>query len=363
MTAASRQLFVRDRFTWLAYLMLAYYAYLQASLGPLMPFLRAELGLSYTVGGLHFSAFALGMVAAGVIGASAARRFGRKTVFWGGGIGMALGALWLIIAGQVVMTIAASFVMGWMGTMLLVIIQAGLSDRHGQNRAIALTESNVGASMAAMLVPLFIAGFQQVGLGWRVAIALAIVALIGIALRFRGATIPAIRPSAGPFTGPSSRLPAPFWAYWAVLVLSVAIEWSLVFWGADFLANVVGLSRTAAAATMSVYFLAMVLGRFTGSRLTRRLTASSLLMIALGVALIGFLIFWLAPLTSINVAGLFIAGFGVANLFPMALSVATGVAADQADRASARLSVILFIIAAAVTTLANRIAPSQLPMS
>ena len=48
--------FVRDRFTWLAYLMLGYYAYLQAANGPLMPFLRADLGINYTTGGLHFSA-------------------------------------------------------------------------------------------------------------------------------------------------------------------------------------------------------------------------------------------------------------------------------------------------------------------
>jgi hypothetical protein len=38
--------FVRDRFTWLAYLMLAYFSYLQAAPGPLMPFLRDELHLS-----------------------------------------------------------------------------------------------------------------------------------------------------------------------------------------------------------------------------------------------------------------------------------------------------------------------------
>ena len=41
--------FTRDRFTWLAYLALAYFAYVQATLGPLMPFLRDELGMSYTV--------------------------------------------------------------------------------------------------------------------------------------------------------------------------------------------------------------------------------------------------------------------------------------------------------------------------
>jgi hypothetical protein len=45
--------FVRTRFTWLAYILLGYYAYLQASVGPLMPFLRSELHMSYTLEGLH----------------------------------------------------------------------------------------------------------------------------------------------------------------------------------------------------------------------------------------------------------------------------------------------------------------------
>ena len=85
--------FNRDRFTWQAYLGLAYFAYFQAALGPLMPFLRDELNLSYTVGGLHFSAFALGMMLAGSTGDLIATRWGRYRTFWGGGIGMVLGII------------------------------------------------------------------------------------------------------------------------------------------------------------------------------------------------------------------------------------------------------------------------------
>jgi hypothetical protein len=40
--------FVRTGFTWPAYLMLGYYAFLQAALGPLAPFLQGELHLTYT---------------------------------------------------------------------------------------------------------------------------------------------------------------------------------------------------------------------------------------------------------------------------------------------------------------------------
>lgn len=57
--------FVRSSATWLAYGMLAYIAYAPGVLGPLMPFLRTELNLSYTMGGLLFSAVALGMFLAG----------------------------------------------------------------------------------------------------------------------------------------------------------------------------------------------------------------------------------------------------------------------------------------------------------
>ena len=58
----------RDRTTWLAYLMLAYFGYCLNSLGPITPFLKSELGVSYTVSSLHFTAFALGILGAGLGG-------------------------------------------------------------------------------------------------------------------------------------------------------------------------------------------------------------------------------------------------------------------------------------------------------
>jgi MFS family permease len=330
--------FTRDRFTWLAYLMLAYYAYYQAVPGPAMPFLRTELGLTYAAGALHFSAFALGMILAGVSGDRFVRRFGRRAIFWGGALGMGVGVLWFVLGRQASLTIAATLLMGFMGTLLLVVIQAALSDHHGQGRAIALTEANVGASLAAGLAPLLVGAAVGLGLSWRAAALAGLAGLLLLLIRFRRQPIPEAPLLVVEHGGRARPLPRLFWAYWTVLVLSVAIEWSLFFWGADFLNSVVGLSRTSAVTLMSVYFVAMVGGRFAGSRLTRRLPAANLLLLALAVALLGFLLYWLSILPVANVAGLFIAGLGVANLFPLTLSVATGVAAEQANRASARLT-------------------------
>ena len=57
------------------------------------------------------------------------------------------------------------------------------------------------------------------------------------------------------------------------------IEWYMIFWGADFLENVVGLSKVNAATMMSLFFGAMVLGRVAGSRLSRTMSSPTLLLV------------------------------------------------------------------------------------
>src|SRR5262245_56667681 len=137
--------FVRDRATWLAYFMLGYFAYVESSLGPLMPSLREEFGISYTVASLHLSVFAAGSVLVGLIGERIAKRRGRRTIFWVAAGGYSCGAVLLVASPVEVGTIAAALVLGVFGGFLLLTIQAHLSDLHGARRAIAIAESNVAA--------------------------------------------------------------------------------------------------------------------------------------------------------------------------------------------------------------------------
>ncbi len=338
--------YTRDRFTWLGYLMLAYYAYLQAALGPLMPFLRKELDLNYTVAALHFSAFALGMILAGVSSDEAAQWFGRKRLFWLGGAGMAACTLFFIGGVVPAMTILGVFGMGFIGTYLLVMIQSTLADHHGDFKAVALTEANVIASIGATLAPLLVGGFQQTDLGWRVGLLVPLLYLGILASQFYRLPMPAkqitpLSTDGGGVGGGGTKVPLPplFWNYWLVIFLGVSIEWSIIFWGAEFLEKNTGLERATAATIMSVYFGAVVLSRAVGSQLTRRFPTGILLLTALILTAIGFFLFWLSPMTVLAVVGLFIAGLGVANLFPLTLSVASNVVTPaQSDAASGRIS-------------------------
>lgn len=314
------------------------FAYLETLLGPAMPFIRNGLGLSFTVASLHFSAFAAGGVLVGFTGDRISRRTGRHVVLWGGVFGMVCGVALLALSPHVAGTIAGAFATGWFGTLALVANQSALSDLHAEHRTVAIAESNVAASSAAVLAPIAIGGFDAIGAGWQIAPLLGLPAFLILAWRQYGLTIPnATATSAS--RGAKTRLPRAYWIFWSVLFLVAAVEWCIAYWGADYLDTEVGLDNAAAATAMSVFFLAMVAGRTLGARLARRYPGTRLLLAALLLALIGFPIFWLAPVAPLSIVGLFVAGIGIANFYPLTIAAAAGAAPDQADQATARLAI------------------------
>lgn len=335
--ASARPPFIRDRFTWIAYLLLGYFSFLQTLMGPIMPFLRAELNLSYVAGSLHLSAVAAGMVAGGLTGDRLLRRISYKTALWGGAAGMALGMLGLMLGGHIIVTMLAAVLMGVLGTFLLIGQQAALAHQHGPFRAVAFTEANIVASLGAMLAPPIVGIAVSVGIGWRAAPALAML-LLGILLLSEGRRpVPEPAHTGAARTG-HQPLPRRFWVFWLVACLGVAVEWSIGFWGADFMHTIAGLPLELAVSAMGVYFLAMLLGRVAGSLLVRRYTPAMLLGGALAVALAGVALFWQASYITFTLAGLAIAGLGVGNLFPLSLAAAVETAPLQTAAASARMT-------------------------
>ena len=138
-----------------------------------MPFLRDELRLSYTVGGLHLQErwpqawswpVAWRMARSGAGGA--------RWSLWGGGAGMALGAL-VLARSAPALTITGAAMMGTLGTFLIIVIQSVLADHHVPLRTVALTESNVGASIGAAGAAAR-RGLPRIGIGWRGALYAAV---------------------------------------------------------------------------------------------------------------------------------------------------------------------------------------------
>jgi len=324
--------FRRDRLTWLAYLMLAWFAYLQAAPGLVIVHLRDELDLSYSTGGLHVAAFAAGSLVAGIISARLERAIGRRTLFWSSAALMGTGTVGLTVGRVAPATVGAVLLMGLGGGLLLVTIQAALADHHGARRAVALTEANVAASVAYLVLIGLLSLTAALRVGWRAALLVAPVVLVLAWWANRRLAIDAPPPS----TVEHDRLPGVFWIAATMLFCMVAAEWCITAWGASFVADAAGVSADTAVGLMAGFFGGVVAGRALGSRLTRRHDPERLLALALAVTAAGFAVLWpsMGPVQAL--VGLSLLGIGLGNLFPMGLAVTVALAPGRAALASAR---------------------------
>ncbi|MBL8927402.1 MAG: MFS transporter, partial [Pseudonocardia sp.] len=324
--------FRRDRLTWVAYVMLAWFAYLQAAPGLVIVHLRAELDLSYSAGGLHVAAFAAGSMVAGVAAARLERAVGRRSLFWSAALLMGAGAVGLTAGRVAAVTVGSVLVMGVGGGLLLVTIQAALADRHGALRAVALTEANVAASVAYVVLIGVLSLAAAVDAGWRAALLVSLVVPALAWWRSRPLAIDAQPPS----RAAQGRLPGVFWIAATMLFCMVAAEWCVTAWGASFVEDAAGVSTDAAVALMGGYFGGVVVGRTLGSGLARRFDPARLLALALAVTAAGFAVLWPSTGPGQALVGLTLLGLGLGNLFPLGLSVAVGLAPEQSALASGR---------------------------
>ena len=331
----TRQLppFRRDAGTWLTYLLLGYFSFILSTFGSFLPFLRLELGLTFTQTSAHSSLFALGLLAAS-LSANRLGAFSAGRLLWSGALGMAAGIAVVMLAPSLTVSLSGFFLMGGSGALTLIQVSTLLSAKHGPNRTRALGEANALASFCAVLAPLAIGGAAAWGLGWRTGLGVAPLFLGMLALSLSKTSFPITEHAV---TTARSPLPGRYWRFWTTLLLCVAAEFGVIFWAVDFLGSG-PLTRTAASLGLSGFLLAMLLGRTLGTRLAERLEAENVVLGSLALAFTGFLVYWLGGAAWLQLGGLFVTGLGVANLYPFVLSLALSVAPpDALGTASARI--------------------------
>jgi MFS family permease len=333
----ARHPFVRDRTTLLLYAALGVFGALNVVPGLVAPALRDEFGYGYTLASLHLSLFAaLGLVS-GLVGPWLDRRYGRRAVLLLGVLGMA-GATAAFTAGRVAAaTLLAAAVAGLLGTLVILAVQAGLADHHGERRSVAFAESNVVASIGSTAAPLVV-GAAAAALGsWRWGVlALAATGLL-VALAARGTGVPSRQDEAAD-TGPAPTGPLPTAARAGVLLLftGVVLEWSVSYWGATYLREVVGLERARAVTAMTVFFAAMLVGRAAGGWLVRTVDAARLVAAGLVTVAVGIALHVTSTATPVVLVALALLGLGIAVLFPLSLALAVDAAPDRAALVSSR---------------------------
>ncbi|WP_203349328.1 MFS transporter [Streptomyces sp. 3211] len=326
----------RDRVTVVCYAQIAVCVYFLYSLGPTVPLISDEFGLSRAVASFHGSAVAVGAIVSGITLPLLILRFGRARVSWLACTALSASAGALCFAPNLFGTLPATALAAAAGTAAAACAIASLSAHHGQAAAAAITEASAVGSGIALIAPLSLSAGVALGVGWRAGAAGTAVMAAAVALVARSIGEHA-RPESLLSVSRHSRLPGRYWLAWTVLMLCLSIETCLSMWMVDELRTHAAMSTSAATASGSALVCGIFLGRLAGSRIALRChDPRPLLLWALAMTAAGFTVFWAPETPWLSVTGLWLTGLGVALHYPLAIALAIRASAGRADLAAAR---------------------------
>ena len=301
--------------------------------GAATAFVAATLSLSDTQAGLHSSAMAVGMIAAGSAGERFDRALGVRRVQHSAMAVLALSLVALAWAPALWVTLAGSLGIGLGAGTMFGHVNQTLGAGGGVTARVRLTRGALVAKSSQLMVPLAIAVGIAVGLDWRFVVVpvLVFVGLLAVWMR-RSADGAIVHADLG-------RLPWAYWLPWILTVSVIALEFFLLVWGGPLIERQAGVSLADATLTISALIAGMIAGRALMS-LAAMARLDPMLVIRGGIVItfVAVLLPWWSGEYLLGAAGMLLAGFGIGILYPPAASIALAAVPGQPAAASSRLT-------------------------
>ena len=290
--------------------------------GPSVESIVEDFGLTYSQISLIITIISFGFIAGSLGGGAASDRWGRRAVLVPSAAGAALSMFWFAASPTFGSLLAAGFLIGATFGPGLAAATALIADlaRKRSTRALNLfnTAFALGAIVAPALVAVGLASFEN----WRVAYLVvaawfATSALFFVRLSYppRGNAAPPIRSMVRGLTSPLSILLG------LVLLLYVGVEIAFGDFGAAYMERTQGLPRVAAAASVTAFWIGVLLGRLVVYRLAGTWRASSIVRWSLVLALVMSTLAALAVSPFLAILGFVLTGATIGGVFPTALGI------------------------------------------
>jgi MFS transporter, FHS family, glucose/mannose:H+ symporter len=291
----------------------------QAVYGPAFVAFQARHGVGVGEVGLTVSLHFLGAFVGTVISSLAVGRFGYRRLLVAspamsgfGGIALALAPTWWV-------ALAGAAIAG-LGYGLGVVLYNFLFARAFGTRGTAAVNVingafGVGAVAAPALVGVLMAAFAGpggVGIERVLTVAFGASALLALTVATMAARLPWSPPAVGVAARRGDSFPfAAASLFAALFFVYVAVEVSTAAWAPTHLAEHV--SPAVAAAAVSVFWIAMTIGRFATAAVAARFRPQDLVAVGVAVGIVGL---GLAHVPALAFVGYAVAGLGLGPVFP-----------------------------------------------
>jgi fucose permease len=265
------------------------------------------------------------MVVSSVVAGMLLDRLGKKLVL--------CAAVSIVIAGLVMLAFAVhypfmlgvAFLLGVGGSALVTGAHALIADLNPTHRAASLNLLDVFFGIGAFVTPFAIVPLLQVGGVEAVLFALA--ALAGLVLLYL-LSVPFPRPVHRHDLSPAAvdqLLRSPWFLLPASLVfLYVGTEQSIWDWQVTYFMNDLSMSNVSAARVLSIFPIAIMVGRLITNRLLMRVSPGPVLLASTVGATLCLATVMLAGSPAVAGMALLLAGLFMSSIFPTALGVVSG---------------------------------------
>lgn len=317
---------VNRRFVLACCISLSLVGFVQAYMGAAMPFVRDSLSLTTQVVAWHFSLYALGRLSSGYIVTTVLRLLpGARAILLFGFCLIGFAAL-LALSETSALTLPLAYCIGLSGGTAQAVTQTQIGTLTGKGREVALAQALVWAGVGSTIAPLIIGWLSRHGYPW--VLVLMIPFLFAVLMLAAGNSPIADRPDAKNLSAipPISTTVVVFWA---LVICGNALEWTMGFWGAQYIEITHRVSTAAAVSMMTLFFAGIIIGRLANVYLLRKFDCDVLYVayvIATGIALS---ITLLTTNVYVTCGGLLFAGAAIGCLYPNNMSTAMKYAPNE----------------------------------
>lgn len=313
------------RLMWGGFLAVFVWGSIAGLLGAILPGLRERAGLSLADSGTMFIALAVGLVTASLVAGPALDRLGKKPVL--------ATATALVVVSLVAFEFVnafggllfLAFVMGAGGSALVTGAHALIADLNPGHRASALNLLDLFFGLGAFVTPFAIVPLQRRGGLAAVLFVLAastvLVLLYLLTVRFpppAHAREFSLAHAVGIVASPAFLVPA------LLIFVYVGTEQSVFDWQVTYFMQHLSIDNVESARMLSVFPVAIMIGRFVNNRLLLRVSPYPVLLASTTGATVSFVGAMVAGSPLVAVVCLSVAGLFMASIFPTTLGVLSG---------------------------------------
>ena len=261
-------------------------------LGPSIPGIIMDLGISYTQAGLFFTLLSLGSLLGTPLGGFASDYLNRKILYSGIALVLSAGLVCVGLAPSYSLILLFIFLLGLAGSPAGTVGQSIMLGMFPEKRERFLALQTLFAALGSFIAPLFVAMNYSAELSWR----WAFIETAGIAMLLFAAIlfipIPGAMAKQQDCRKLSSILGNRNILISAVLLFFyIAPDIGFSYWLAEYFKSELQASMEIASAGVSIFLAGMITGRLITSRLLRILKSTRIMQGGLVLALVSLALF------------------------------------------------------------------------